>query len=138
MLSAVKLWKSSSISGPSATAKPISPKIAITSSIVWLIGCRRPCSSGRTGSDTSTDFGGEPSFERGIVEGLLALVDRIRDDGLHRVQRLAGFPPGVRVEPAQPLHQVGDAPLAAERIHPHGVERVRVRRRRDGGKQFIP
>ena len=37
-LSAVKLWKSSSTSGPSATVKPISAKMAVISSMVWLIG----------------------------------------------------------------------------------------------------
>src|SRR5688572_16784528 len=49
MLRAVKFLKSSSMSGPSATSKPISPKIATISSMVWLIGCRRPSGSGRAG-----------------------------------------------------------------------------------------
>ena len=44
------------MSGPSATAKPRSPKIAVISSITWLIGWMRPRSAGdwRTGSVTST------------------------------------------------------------------------------------
>src|SRR3954452_10711090 len=44
------------ISGPSATAKPMSAKIAVSSSMTWLIGCTRPVSAGgsRTGSVTST------------------------------------------------------------------------------------
>src|SRR6185312_4554270 len=44
------------MSGPSATAKPMSAKMAVSSSITWLIGCTRPLSSGasRTGSVTST------------------------------------------------------------------------------------
>src|SRR5260221_6767810 len=54
MLRAVKLWKSSSICGPSATLKPISPKIAVSSSIVWLIGWMRPSRSGATGRVTSS------------------------------------------------------------------------------------
>ena len=51
--SAVKLWKSSSMSGPSATAKPMSAKMAMISSITWLAdGCahaaaRAPAASGR-------------------------------------------------------------------------------------------
>ena len=53
-LSAVKLWKSSSTSGPSATSKPISAKITASSSITWVIGCSEPCGSGRTGRVTST------------------------------------------------------------------------------------
>src|SRR5581483_7834494 len=54
MLSAVKLWKSSSMSGPSATTKPISPKMATISSMVWLIGWMRPSAVGRAGKVTST------------------------------------------------------------------------------------
>ena len=50
MLRAVKLWKSSSMCGPSATEKPISPKIATISSTVWLIGWMRPTGEGRAGS----------------------------------------------------------------------------------------
>src|SRR5260221_3808868 len=54
MLSAVKLCQSSSMSGPSAQVKPISPKMAPTSSITWPIGCRLPWPSGRVGRLTST------------------------------------------------------------------------------------
>src|SRR5476649_2658995 len=57
MLRAVKLCQSSSMSGPSAQVKPISPKIAATSSITWPIGCSVPWpawpKSGRTGRLTS-------------------------------------------------------------------------------------
>src|ERR1039458_8026225 len=44
------------MSGPSATAKPMSAKMAVSSSVTWLIGCTRPASTGasRTGSVTST------------------------------------------------------------------------------------
>ena len=51
--SAVKLWKSSSMSGPSATENPMSAKIAVSSSMVWVIGWMRPCCSARTGRVTS-------------------------------------------------------------------------------------
>src|SRR5262249_27420188 len=56
MLSLVKLRSSVSISGPSATAKPMSAKIAVSSSVTWLIGCTRPDSAdaSRTGNVTST------------------------------------------------------------------------------------
>ena len=55
MLSLVKLRSSVSMSGPSATAKPMSPKISATSSNTWLTGWMRPSCSGpsRTGSVTS-------------------------------------------------------------------------------------
>src|SRR6266852_4776138 len=44
------------MSGPSAIAKPMSAKIAVSWSITWLLGCPRPISAGgsRTGSVTST------------------------------------------------------------------------------------
>src|SRR6516164_701757 len=44
------------MSGPSATAKPMSAKMTVSSSVTWLIGCTRPISAGasRTGSVTST------------------------------------------------------------------------------------
>ena len=44
------------MSGPSATLKPMSAKIAVISSITWLTGWMRPVSSGegRSGSVTST------------------------------------------------------------------------------------
>ena len=54
MLSAPKLLKSFSTSGPSATAKPISAKIATISSVTWLTGWTRPSGEGRTGNVTST------------------------------------------------------------------------------------
>src|SRR5579872_1397486 len=45
------------MSGPSAIAKPMSAKIAVSSSITWLSGWIRPASAGasRKGSVTSTD-----------------------------------------------------------------------------------
>ena len=52
--SLVKLKSSVSMSGPSATAKPMSAKIAVNSSITWLIGWMRPCSAGLSGSGSVT------------------------------------------------------------------------------------
>jgi len=54
MLSASKLYQSLSICGPSATAKPISAKIAVTSSVTWLTGWMVPARRGRAGSVTSS------------------------------------------------------------------------------------
>ncbi len=72
--SLVKLRSSVSMSGPSATAKPMSAKIAVSSSITWLIGWMRPASAGasRTGSVTSTRLGVEPRVERGVLQRVLA------------------------------------------------------------------
>src|SRR5216684_119854 len=55
-LSKVKLYASVSMSGPSATANPMSAKIAVSSSFTCVNGCTRPTSAGgsRTGRVTST------------------------------------------------------------------------------------
>src|SRR6516165_4224803 len=62
------------MSGPSATANPISAKIAVSSSMTWVIGWTRPISAGasRTGSVTSTLSvlsRAAHGFERGVVAG---------------------------------------------------------------------
>ena len=54
ILSAVKLCQSSSISGPSATANPISAKISANSSMTWLTGCTVPRGASGAGSVIST------------------------------------------------------------------------------------
>src|SRR2546423_3326964 len=55
-LSSVKLYSSVSMSGPSATAKPMSAKMAVSSSLTCVNGWTRPTSAGgsRTGRGTST------------------------------------------------------------------------------------
>src|ERR1700733_2076711 len=53
MLSASKLWKSSSISGPEATSKPALRNSVSMRSRAWVTGCRPPGSSPRPGSVTS-------------------------------------------------------------------------------------
>ncbi len=52
-LRAVKLWKSSSMSGPSASAKPISAKIATISSITCITGWTQPLRWGGAGRERS-------------------------------------------------------------------------------------
>ncbi len=54
MFSASKLNQSDSTWGPSATAKPMSAKIAVSSSITWLTGWIVPRGRGRAGSVTSS------------------------------------------------------------------------------------
>src|ERR1700722_14757940 len=53
MLSASKLWKSSSISGPAATSKPARRKSVSMRRRAFVTGCRPPASSPRPGSVTS-------------------------------------------------------------------------------------
>ena len=57
--SAVKLWKSSSMSGPSARLKPISAKTAIISSITCMIGWTHPVRRGGAGQGQVERAGGE-------------------------------------------------------------------------------
>ena len=54
MLSAVKLYHWVSISGPSATEKPRSAKISVSSSITWLTGWIEPVGLSGAGSDRSS------------------------------------------------------------------------------------
>jgi len=54
LFSAVKLYQSVSISGPSATSKPIEPKISSMRRQVRLIGCSPPRPRPRPGSVTSS------------------------------------------------------------------------------------
>jgi hypothetical protein len=46
MFSASKLYQSLSTCGPSATEKPMSAKIAVSSSITWLTGWMVPAAAG--------------------------------------------------------------------------------------------
>jgi hypothetical protein len=48
------VFQSVSICGPSATAKPSSPKMATASIRTWVSRCRLPAAAGRPGSVTST------------------------------------------------------------------------------------
>ena len=118
MLRAVKLWKSSSISGPSATVKPISPKMATISSMVWLTGWMRPSASGRGGRVTSTRSLGEARVQRGPGEVRLARVEGGGDRLLQGVQALAGLAPLLGAEPAEGLHELGDLALLAQGLDP--------------------
>ena len=86
MLSAVKLWKSSSICGPSATVKPISPKIATTSSMVWLIGWMRPSGSARDRQGHIDALGLEARGQRRGVEPAWRRGDRRLDLVLELVE----------------------------------------------------
>ena len=65
------------MSGPSATAKPMSAKIAVSSSITWLIGWMRPASAGasRTGKRDVDSLGVETRVERGRSSVSLARRD---------------------------------------------------------------
>ena len=69
------------MSGPSAIAKPMSAKIAVISSITWLIGWMRPVSVGasRTGSVTSTVSAASRASSAAPLSALAARVQRLGD-----------------------------------------------------------
>ncbi len=69
-LSLVKLKSSLSMSGPSATEKPMSAKMATISSVTWLIGWMRPVSTrgGRHRQGEVERLAFELGFERGLLE----------------------------------------------------------------------
>ena len=66
------------MSGPSATEKPMSAKIAVISSMTWLIGWMRPRVSGPswTGSVTSMRSAARRALEGRIGERVAAGRDR--------------------------------------------------------------
>ena len=60
----------------------MSAKIAVISSIIWLIGWMRPRSAGdeRTGSVTSTRLGGQPRIDRRVLQrSVLRRGERLGD-----------------------------------------------------------
>jgi hypothetical protein len=72
LFSAVKLIQSVSISGPSATSKPIEPKMASMRSMVRLTGCRPPVPRWRPGSVTSSASALQLRLELGLGQRLAA------------------------------------------------------------------
>ena len=126
------------MSGPSATAKPMSAKIAVSSSITWLIGWMRPASAGASG-DRQGDvdgLGGEPLLERGALERLAPRRDRRRDAVLEAVDQRAALLALLRRHLAERREQRRDRALLAERSDPHGFERRLVAGGLDHARQL--
>ena len=117
----------------------MSAKIAVSSSITWLIGCTRPA-LGRRLAHRQRDvdgLGGEPRVERGVARArrlraasaavtrsfrpLIAGPCALRSSGVMRAER---------------LQQRRDRAALAERGDAHGLERRLVRGGGDGGEQF--
>ena len=72
LLSAVKLYQSVSISGPSATSKPIEPKIASMRSMVRDIGCSAAGAALAAGQRHVERLGAQLRFELGVGQRLAA------------------------------------------------------------------
>ena len=112
------------MSGPSATAKPMSAKIAVISSITWLIGWMRPVATGasRTGKVTSSVSEARRAASP-AAQQRAARRQRLGDPVLQGVERrtprlalLGGHAPEGR-------EQGRDRALLAERRDAHGLER---------------
>jgi hypothetical protein len=92
--------------------------------------------SGRAGRVTSSLLGDQPGFERGGAERALARFERGLDLALELVHPRAEFLALLGCEPAQRLHQAGDAALLAEHGHARGFQRAEVGGGLDGVKRL--
>jgi hypothetical protein len=126
------------MSGPSATAKPISAKIAVNSSITCVIGWTRPISAGvsRTGSVTSTlSVLSRASSAR--LEGVAPRGERRVDAILEAVDQRPLSLALLRRQRAQRLQQRRDRAALAECRHAHRLERGFVAGGGDLGEDLL-
>ncbi len=138
MLSAVKLLKSVSMSGPSAIEKPISAKISVISSATWLTGWMRPSASGAF-AHRQGDVGAlsrEPRAQRRAAKRLALGFQRLADALFELVDGLAEALALFRRHAPERLHQLRDAALLAERGDAHLFQRAEVCRLGDSAKQL--
>jgi hypothetical protein len=113
MFSASKLYQSVSICGPSATAKPMSAKIAVTSSVTWETGGSCP-GAGPRGQRHVQPLRLQPLIQRGVGQRGLLGRDRRVHLVLQRVQRRARDLPLLRAHLAQFAHLQADLALLAD------------------------
>ena len=88
LLSAVKLYQSVSISGPSATSKPIERKMASMRAQVRMTGCRTAAPTPATRQRDIERLFGESRLELCVGEGAAARIERRLEPRLCRVDRL--------------------------------------------------
>ena len=113
------------MSGPSATAKPMSAKIAVSSSTTWLIGWMRPASAGASGNGKVTSMvsaASRCSSAAPLSASRRAAIDR-GDAILEAVDQRAALLALLRRHLAEGREQRRDRALLAERSDPHGFER---------------
>ena len=127
------------MSGPSATEKPISAKIATISSITWLIGWMRPVSmpGRRTGSVTSSASRLSCASSAASFKHRPARRERFGHLILQRVDRRALRPALVGRQLAERRQQRRNRALLAERRDAHRFERGLVARALDRGERFV-
>ena len=124
--SAVKLWKSSSMSGPSATEKPMSAKMETISSMVCMVGCTAPLAARRRGQGQVHPLGGELGVEGGGFERGLALGDQGGDAVAQAVDLRPFGLALVRGHRPEGLEQARYGARLAQGGHTHGVEHSEV------------
>jgi hypothetical protein len=133
MLSAVKLCQSSSISGPLATAKPMSAKISASSSITCRWGCR--ARAFRRGQRQVHRFGRQARIERGAFQRALRAASAVVTAS--RAPWICGpWPGALRAHLAHGLEQGGNPALLAERGHADRLQRIERGGRGNGAERF--
>ena len=80
----------------------------------------------------------EAPFQLALRQSLLAGVDGVGDGLFQTVEGLAPFAPLFGRSLAQALHQLGDGAAAAERAHPHILQRLQAAGRQNGALQLVP
>ena len=97
-------------------AKPISAKIAVISSMTWLIGWMRPRDGrpGANGKGHVDPLGLKPRGDRNVGQFLAAGSDGRLHAVAQAVQPRPGLAPLVRAHLAEPLQELGNAALLAE------------------------
>ena len=132
MLSAPKLCQSLSMSGPSATANPIAPKIAMISSVVRLTGWIDPTSPAAGGSVTSS----RSAASLAASSALSSTARRASMDAANSSRSAFSAAPRARRSSGASLPSSLSSPVSAPDFpshpHPHRIERAEIARGRDG------
>ncbi len=125
------------MSGPSAIEKPISEKIAASSSITWLIGCTRPSSSGLTRAGRVTSSVSVASrISSAAAFNAARRGKRFGDAILDEIDRRALVLSFFRRQFAEAGQKRRQRSLFAERGDADGFERTLVFGGVNGGERF--
>ncbi len=109
--------------GPSATEKPISAKMAVSSSMTWLTGWMVPCAAGRGLRRDVQPLGAQALLQRRVGQRRLAGGDGGVDLVLQRVEGGAGGLALLGRHAAELAHHQRDLALLAERGDAHRLDR---------------
>ena len=138
MLRAEKLCQSVSMSGPSAMANPIAPKIAAISSDVRLIGWISPRDLGRGGRVGVDPLGREFALECRGFQIRAPCLQRRRQRFLQPVHRCPALPARLGRDLPKVLQQRRDRPIAPKQRNAHRIPGAKIRSRGKGGLSLGP